>query len=429
MQQQFWNKAKRWFAWIGGCAIVLILAAGGFWYWINIPPQVDIPTPVMPNPNGYDYFVRAAATYVLDKKGVDEITDTELVKGKKYPLAAKEAWLNKNAKAFQLLREGLKDPALQPPVRSYDDKHYINYAQFRNMTRGWVVESHARAERGDWNGAVQSLLDDYHFGNQIGRGGSLIGVLVSVATQSISLKSLGKIVERTDTTTAKMAATNIETIYEQREPLTEYLQEYKWKTLSQMLELMKSPSQQLNSSSWRIGMIRSFRIPIVDYPKIFTMSKRKFIFDLTKAMDELIENAQRPYVKQLPDPASGNLLVQEFLPSSKSTRWNWARGATASVAVMTMYALHAYKLDNGHYPKNLKKLVPTYLHKVPIDPFNGIAPIRYRLQGNKYLLWSIGPDGVDDHGVPITNKNKKRAPYINWSDDSQGDVVAGKNTP
>ena len=169
---------KRKLSFLGGGIIVLILAAGGFWYWINIPPQIKIPTPVMPNPNGFYYFQRAAAAYVLDDKGVDEITDTNFIPGKpkKYPLPAKEAWLKKNAKAFHLLREGLKYPTLLPPIRSFIyKKGNPNYAQFRNMARGLKVESHVREERGDWNGAVQSALQGYRFGNETVRGGSSIG--------------------------------------------------------------------------------------------------------------------------------------------------------------------------------------------------------------------------------------------------------------
>jgi hypothetical protein len=439
MKQQKWNKAKRWFARLGGGGvIVLCLAAGGFWYWINIPPQIKIPTPVMPHPNGYDYFGLAAKAFVLDDKGVDEITDTHFIPGKpkKYPLAAKEAWLKKNTKAFHLLREGLKYPALHPPIRSFSNKGYPNYAQFRNMARALEIESHAHAERGDWNGAVQSVLVDYHFGNQVARGAPLIAGLVSISIRAMSLRELGNLVPHTDATIAKMAASNMEKIYDQRYTFYKNVQEEKWVNIAAMLEVMRNPPQ-MNISSWRMWIIHSSDIPIADYPKIFVTSKRKFIHDLTKLAAETIENAQRPYVKQRPITASGDPLANAILPGFRRPRWNWARSGTQSVEVMTMYALRAYKLDNGHYPKNLKALVPTYLRKVPIDPFDGFAPLHYQLQGEKYLLWSNGSDGVDDHGTPITNpyatgpsqSMSNRVRYNFLSPDSKGDVVAGINMP
>jgi len=412
-----------------GYALVLCLVACGFWYWINITPQVKIPTPVMPSPNGYDYFVRAGAAFVSDDKGVDEVTDIEFVKGKKYPLAAKEAWLKKNAKAFQLLREGLKYPVLHPAVRSFSAL-FPEYAKFRGLSRALEIESHARGERGDWNGAVQSALVDYHFGNQVASGGPLIAGLVSVAIRAMSLRELGNLVPHTDTTTAKMAAFSMEKIYDQRYPSYKNWQEEKWLKIAATLELMKNPSQLLHNSSWRMGIIRAFDISIFDYPQVLIISKRKLLYNMAKSMDAKIENAQRPYLKQQPLTTSGYPLADAMLPDDKRARWNWARSDTQSVEIMTMYALRAYKMEKGHYPANLKELVPEYLKKVPIDPFDGIAPLHYQLQGNKYLLWSIGPDGVDNHGTPIINFNKKgRARHLLLFPDSKGDVVAGINIP
>jgi hypothetical protein len=97
---------------------------------------------------------------------------------------------------------------------------------------------------------------------------------------------------------------------------------------------------------------------------------------------------------------------------------------------MTMLALRAFWLEKGHYPATLKELVPEYLKKVPIDPFIGYAPLRYKLQGKKYLLWSIGSDGVDNHGAPVINSDKQGSSrYFFRSPDSKGDVVAGINVP
>jgi hypothetical protein len=309
-------------------------------------------------------------------------------------------------------------------VRSY----YIDfpeYAQYRKLARALVAESHARAERGDWNGAVQSALEDYHFGNKIAFGGSSISGMVSVTLRAISLRELGNIISHTNAKTAKMTASRMEKIYEQRWPLYKTLQEEKWLNISGTLELMQSPS-------WRINMIRSFEIPVSDYVTAFTISKRQLIHDLTQSMDESIENAHQPYLKQQRIQASDDPLVDAILPvyGFEGTRWNWARYDTLAVQVMTMYALHTYKMDNGHNPENLKTLVPEYLKKVPIDPFDGVEPLHYELRGNQYLLWSIGPDGVDNHGTPIINQNRQgNARYRLADPDDKGDVVAGINVP
>ncbi len=62
----------------------------------------------------------------------------------------------------------------------------------------------------------------------------------------------------------------------------------------------------------------------------------------------------------------------------------------------TELALRWYQSEQGHPPANLEALVTAYLGGVPLDPFSG-RPLLYRDQaGTNWLLYSVGPDGVDD---------------------------------
>jgi hypothetical protein len=63
----------------------------------------------------------------------------------------------------------------------------------------------------------------------------------------------------------------------------------------------------------------------------------------------------------------------------------------------------SFAVQNGRLPENLAALVDGgYLDADVIDdPFAPGNPIRYRKLGNgRFLLWSVGPDGKDDGGVP-----------------------------
>ncbi len=76
--------------------------------------------------------------------------------------------------------------------------------------------------------------------------------------------------------------------------------------------------------------------------------------------------------------------------------------------VFAMLALEAYRSDYGEYPSVLADLVPKYLDELPTDAFSPSGdPLRYRtLLGPDhteqvlldYVLWSVGPDGVDGGG-------------------------------
>jgi hypothetical protein len=63
-------------------------------------------------------------------------------------------------------------------------------------------------------------------------------------------------------------------------------------------------------------------------------------------------------------------------------------------------ALRCYQSEQGRAPTGLEQLVPQYLQRVPSDPFSG-RPMIYRPQSTNWLLYSVGPDGVDDGGQRV----------------------------
>jgi hypothetical protein len=73
-----------------------------------------------------------------------------------------------------------------------------------------------------------------------------------------------------------------------------------------------------------------------------------------------------------------------------------AMGAQAFVEL----TLRCYLSEQGHAPTHLTELIPKYLQRVPLDPFSNSSLV-YRSQGTNWLLYSLGPDGVDDGGKPI----------------------------
>jgi hypothetical protein len=67
------------------------------------------------------------------------------------------------------------------------------------------------------------------------------------------------------------------------------------------------------------------------------------------------------------------------------------RCATAALAA------ERYRLAEHRWPERLDALVPRYLAVVPIDPFDG-RPLRLRRLPDGLVIYSVGPDQVDDGG-------------------------------
>jgi ABC-type transport system involved in multi-copper enzyme maturation permease subunit len=64
---------------------------------------------------------------------------------------------------------------------------------------------------------------------------------------------------------------------------------------------------------------------------------------------------------------------------------------------IALAAIERYRLAHGRWPESLQTLVPAQLSSVAIDPYDG-APLRYRILHDGVVVYSVGPDGIDNGG-------------------------------
>jgi hypothetical protein len=80
------------------------------------------------------------------------------------------------------------------------------------------------------------------------------------------------------------------------------------------------------------------------------------------------------------------------------------RGRTIHEATLTILALQRYHRDNGQYPISLDALCQAgYIDSVPTDPYSD-GPLSYKTANGTFVLYSLGPDFDDDHGVASTDR-------------------------
>jgi hypothetical protein len=66
-----------------------------------------------------------------------------------------------------------------------------------------------------------------------------------------------------------------------------------------------------------------------------------------------------------------------------------------------------YRADQGEFPADLAVLAPKYIAAVPVDPFSG-KPIRLaRKDDGRVVVYSVGPDLIDDAGAPLARETQK----------------------
>jgi len=78
--------------------------------------------------------------------------------------------------------------------------------------------------------------------------------------------------------------------------------------------------------------------------------------------------------------------------------------AAARMRLLTVeLALRSARCDEGKASADLQQLLPKYLHRMPADPFTG-RQLVYKQTGTNWLLYSVGPDRVDDGGKPLDKR-------------------------
>ncbi|NLH72436.1 MAG: hypothetical protein GX456_05220 [Verrucomicrobia bacterium] len=110
-----------------------------------------------------------------------------------------------------------------------------------------------------------------------------------------------------------------------------------------------------------------------------------------------------------------NFLFPRLFHATGKTIYRAAASQTTITLARVACALERHRLAIGRYPETLAELAPSFISRVPVDPVNG-GPLKYRLiDRDRYVLYSVGPDGVDDGGKPISKAQvKEDVPAGDW---------------
>jgi hypothetical protein len=154
---------------------------------------------------------------------------------------------------------------------------------------------------------------------------------------------------------------------------------------------------------------------IVTAPSVGGMFFRVFYLDVD-AYVELMEKAQgwavQPYYQirgELPSDHGverHGLMTSLIAPSLSAVFKTAGRVEAKEACGRVAVAMTRFRLDRGKLPEGLGELVPKYMEGIPADPFDG-KPLRLAVKGDGRIIYSLGPDGVDDGGVEISGKEGK----------------------
>jgi hypothetical protein len=411
-------------------ALVIGAVIGGVWcrWWAvqNAVPDVVIPVRATQALSGFDVvehaFVRGTAPddRYLGVADIDPIVDAIYPRPGTHVVseAQREAAVRDNAALIAAVHASLASPWQTPPPAYYHG--------LRDTARLLCLAGSLRAAHGDPGGAARIWLD----GMEV--GADKAGFTAGGAIESIDRMPLWAAVNSLGSADARAAALRVERINDQRMLLAPELADEKASVGMDLQARMRSQSLlqfegQVDPTGASGFAPRSERSPMTRFvvdEQLMMKSKSAVLHDYLAYMDVAIARASLPYAPERPaldhpvDPIN-----QSIVPAVDDRVRLQAARRTQEALLSAALALRAYRVEHGAYPASLNALVARgYLIHAPADGFDAAgAPVRYRvLNGDRYLLYSVGPDGKDDGGRPIASPQAT----VGVPD---GDVVAGVN--
>jgi hypothetical protein len=248
------------------------------------------PIQPLPNPNGYDDFVKAGEMASDNTGNYNEMKLEELRK-----LVAK------NSDALQMARTNLQEDCAVPLQFSenYMSRHLPELADYKRLAQAFVAEGRLADMENRPSDAVKSYLDAIRLGNKSAHGGVLIDQLVGTAIEAMGASCLQKLVDQLDAKSCRETAAALETLDAQRQTWNEVMQQ-------------ESAWSRRTFTSLRYRIYRPLLVKMTK--KAFQKAEQRFNAQQTKMHQLIIGLAARAYeLDKGHRPASLADLVPDYL--------------------------------------------------------------------------------------------------------------------
>jgi hypothetical protein len=362
-----------------------------------------------------------------------------------------ERWLREHNDALELIIEGSQRPYYW---RTYETKTSVggmigvlmpNLSEFRGLAYALRLRAWLRAEQGGYQSALADMKSCYRFGQQIRGDKILIEQLVGIAIEAISVHTIRDIVGGYEIDSTVLA--DFQRSFEQIIADENFAISLKSEKLFIYDEIQRC---------FTVDRIGKGHLYLPRFRKISDMSGNyeyegeleDFIFDALVSAPLLLMHPNKEQTlrtanafygyyeklslktalqghiesedmdKKVGEFLKGNYFLNKLTPAVLRVIQISHRLPVDVKGTLAMIAIFRYKADKGRYPQNLNQLVTTgYLKQMPMDSYSD-RPLVYKKIEDNFMLYSIGPNFVDDGGEP--DRDRKGRVKL-WMD--EGDVV------
>jgi len=359
------------------------------------------------------------------------------------------AWLKRNEAALDRAVEATKKPRFYRPIirKSSDDDFIValmphEMVTLRGLSRHLALRAHYRMGEGRFTDAWNDLLAHRRLARLIATSPTLLDVLLAYSIDGDARRAERSFLEANRLNQSELRrclrelkelpplASQADAIdLGERAFLLDSIQELS-RGNYQMLSAQEGPLTDLNRRHIaRNDFTQAMRTANHRYDRIAAALRLPNAAARVAALDALEDERKRLEDKFRKRPGAGDRSIDrmrdgeliDFLLSSDSLltplRYRSHDKHEQGFALSKLgLALAAFRAEHGRFPARLDDLRPQYFTAVPGDLYSGNA-LRYRVEPDGYLLYSVGANGRDDGGADF-----ERSDVGNTTDETTDDL-------
>ena len=303
-------------------------------------------------------------------------------------------YLQDNAEALRLLHRA----AGMPHGRFFHRDEYQDFSSFRRGVKLLNMEAILAAETGDPATAASSFVDALRFGRHLRDEPFLISFLVHTGCEFLTVPSIERAINHARFTDGQLRMMG-EALGDADDPhalrhaiLTERCQvaDVVSRPVTELLEKDATHSERLWAFFYGLAGVQFVDAGyMLDY-----YDEMARLADLSTHRRKAAAEALDAKGSKIPEYL---ILSRGRLPALGPLCDIDLRALAVVRAARTGLAVQRYCLAHGRCPEKLGDLVPEFLDAVPDDPFDGY-PLRYRIRGSGFVVYSVGEDLTDNAG-------------------------------
>jgi ABC-type transport system involved in multi-copper enzyme maturation permease subunit len=258
-----------------------------------------------------------------------------------------------------------------------------------------------RSQENDADGALDSCRAIVNTGRSIGDEPALISTLVRIAIDAVALSNLERSLAQGQPNEDSMRTLQQLLETEEKEPLVLIGMRGERAQMDRIMERLQNGQTNFKTLKGLWG-----GSPEVLVAAGSIKGQRAAMLEI---MNENVEAAKLPVEQQIPEFKrieqsiyKQNIMIRMLVPATSRVVEATHRNQALLRAAIVALAVERFRRENGRWPISLAEVVPGKLGSIPTDPYDG-KPIRFRRNKDGVVIYSVGPDGVDDGGI-LTRK-------------------------